>query len=108
MAASPWKEPDDFVFPSRNRKTPISGNVARDALYRALGVLGIIKAERTRRCLGFHGWRAFLNSRLIHEKVPKAEVQKVIGHVTDAMTEDTYFRLSRCTTKAKPASWTIS
>jgi integrase len=93
MDSSPWKEPTDFVFPTRNRKTPILFKTVRSGLYRALGCLGITEEVRTQRRINFHSWRHFLNTALIHNHVPIAEVQKTTGHITKSMTEDVYFHL---------------
>jgi len=90
---SPWKDPEDFVFPSPHRKTPMYFDTPREALYRALETIGISEKERQRRGLFFHSWRHFFNSTLIHGKVPLAEIKRVTGHASDKMAEDTYFHL---------------
>lgn len=93
MDSSPWTEPTDFVFPSKNRKTPILFKTVRSGLYRAMECLGITQEVRTQRRIDFHSWRHFLNTALIHDRVPIAEVQKTTGHLTKSMTEDVYFHL---------------
>lgn len=94
MNRLPWKEPTDLVFPSRNRKTPMQFKTPRESLYRALTRINVPESVRTQRCLDFHSWRAFYNSAMVHARVPKAEIQRTTGHVSDAMTEKTYFRLN--------------
>ena len=52
--------------------------------------IGITSEERIKRRISFHSWRHWLNSLLINEKVPLHKVRAIVGHNTDAMTQNYY------------------
>jgi len=60
------------------------------ALFTALEIIGIDKAERKRRNITFHSWRHFLNSLLINSKIPIQKIQSITGHMTAQMTSHYY------------------
>jgi integrase len=69
------------------KKIPVSRATVYNALYKALGKIGIDEDERKRRHLVMHGWRHFLNTYLQTEKVPEYQVMETTGHLTKEMKE---------------------
>lgn len=82
----------DFVF--CNKSKPFTHNNILKHLKIALGNIGISDQERKTRNITFHSWRHYFNTKLIKEGVPLPIVQAIIGHSSNAMTEN-YTKLSK-------------
>ena len=87
---SPFQNEDAFIFFSTSNDRPIQGHFLLNSLYDNLLKIGISKKERIDRRISFHSWRHWLNSLLINEKIPLHKVRAIVGHSTDAMTENYY------------------
>jgi len=79
-----------FVFYSIYPDKPMDQREATEALYAALGRIGIDEKMRKERGLDFHAWRHTFNSLLIDRRVPLQAVQSVTGHLTPEMTQRYY------------------
>ena len=90
QASNIWKGDDAFLFQSDKPNRPMYPENLRDELYRQLGKIGIDAAEKERRQLCFHSWRHFFNSLLVNSNISKFKVQSLIGHQSNAMTENYY------------------
>ena len=84
--------PDAFLFLGEKKpvEKPAEKVVFVRALFTALEIIGIDKAERKRRNITFHSWRHFLNSLLINSKIPIQKIQSITGHMTAQMTSHYY------------------
>ncbi len=94
MDASPFREPEDLVFWGKDQAHPLDAKRISEALYSALGKIGICEEERRRRNISFHSWRYFLNSLLRARQIADPIVQRVTGHRSLTMTER-YTRFNR-------------
>lgn len=81
-----FSDPNIFVFHGDDLFRPIDHKVISKRLYNALECIGISDCERRSRNLTFHSWRHFLNTNL-RTLVADADLQKITGHRTIAMTE---------------------
>ena len=77
-----------FLFSKNGGKRPIRGQRLKDALYFALEKMGIDKKERKERNIVFHSSRHFANSQFIGAGISSVKTQQVIGHASNAMTEN--------------------
>jgi integrase len=66
---------------------PVEGDKIRQALYRALGRIGITDQERRRRHLCFHSWRHWYNT-MLRGQVSDAKLRLLTGHQTQAMCDN--------------------
>jgi integrase/recombinase XerD len=78
---------DGFVFSEDGGKTPITMERINRGFEKALGNIGIGRAERLKRNLSFHAWRHFFNTLLRVNNVTDAKVQSVTGHRSKKMTD---------------------
>ena len=90
MDAAQWKDDDAFVFENTPHDVPMNPEILRDELYSMMGRIGINEEKRTERQLCFHSWRHFFNSLLVNANISKFKTQSLIGHQSDAMTENYY------------------
>lgn len=86
-------ESEGFVFSLTGGKTPMSGRVFTNALYRKLREIGVTEEERQERGLSFHSWRHFFNTQLVAGGVTGEVTRAVVGHESENMT-DHYLHLS--------------
>ena len=86
LDASPWKEPDHFLFYSADPKKPMSHKKIDTDFARALHAAGIDEKKRRERVLSFHSWRHWSNSFLVNKGLPPLRAQQVIGHTSLKMT----------------------
>ena len=86
MESSPFKEPDDFVFWGKDRRTPIDNKTIVEVLYKALAAIGISDAERRERNITFHSWRHAFNTHM-RGKIADSKLRRMTGHKTAQMTE---------------------
>lgn len=86
LEASPWKDPDHFVFYSADRNKPMSHHKIDKDFHGALDEAGIKEEERRRRNLSFHSWRHWCNSFLVNKGLPVLRAQQLIGHTSLKMT----------------------
>ena len=77
-----------FIFSKTGGRRPVTGQRLKDALYFALTKMGIDKKERKERNIVFHSSRHFANSQFIGAGISSVKTQQVIGHASDAMTEN--------------------
>jgi integrase len=77
-----------FVFSFTAGKTGAHGQKTTEALYTALEKIEIKEKERKERNITFHSWRHFFNTFLRAANLTDAKVQAIIGHKTQAMTEN--------------------
>jgi integrase len=90
QASNIWKGDDAFLFQSDKPNRPMYSENLRNELYKQLGKIGIDAVEKERRQLYFHSLRHFFNSLLVNSNISKFKVQSLIGHQSDAMTENYY------------------
>ncbi len=90
QACNIWKGDNAFLFQSDKPNRPMYPENLRDELYKQLGKIGIDAVEKERRQLCFHSLRHFFNSLLVNSNISKFKVQSLIGHQSDAMTENYY------------------
>ncbi|MBO4388185.1 MAG: site-specific integrase [Spirochaetales bacterium] len=81
------REPEEFIFCSPYKETPITRSYILGSLYAAMDKIGIGPAERKSRRITFHSWRHYLNSRLRLAGLPDVLTQEITGHATQEMTE---------------------
>jgi len=79
--------PEGYVFSLDNGKTPMSGRVLANSLYRKMREIGISEEKRIERGLSFHSWRHFFNSQLVAAGVSGEVTRAVIGHESEEMTD---------------------
>ena len=85
---------NEYVFSFKCGVTPVHGQRLTASLYIALDKIGVKEKERKERNITFHSWRHFFNTFLRAANLTDAKVQAIIGHKTQAMTENyTKFRL---------------
>ena len=89
MAISRWgePEPEDIVFWSRDRHTPLSKTAILKQFKQALKRIGIEEPERKKRVLVFHSYRHGFNT-LIRGKIPDEQLRRVTGHKTLTMSDN--------------------
>ena len=90
LDASPWKDPDSFVFYSAEPTKPMSHKKIDKDFRRAVNTIGLSEEARQARSISFHSWRHFANSMLLNEGIPLIRVQAQIGHQSQAMSEKYY------------------
>lgn len=78
---------EGYVFSFSLGETPATGARTTEALYEALGNIGIDEEERKRRNLVFHSWRRFANTYLRSRGLPDAKVRQLTRHGSESMTE---------------------
>jgi integrase len=76
-----------FVFSADGGVTPISHKILIKGFYRALGKIGMEKAEIKKRGLCLHAWRHFCNTELQKAGLSIRQVQAVTGHKSQRMTD---------------------
>ncbi len=86
MASSPYQEPEDLVFWSRDGAHPLTKTTLLAGLRRAYTRSGIPLADQKSRNLCFHSWRHGFNT-LVRGKVPDEQLRRVTGHKTIAMSD---------------------
>ena len=84
--ASPFAEPQDFVFWASERYKVLDNQVINRALHRALASIGIDEQERRRRNIVFHSWRHFANT-FLRGRVPEPTLRLVVGHSSEALSD---------------------
>jgi integrase len=77
----------NYIFSLGDGLRPCTASRVDDALYRALGEIGIDKIKRKERRIAFHSWRAFANTYFRSSGVPDAKVREITRHASKAMTE---------------------
>ena len=89
MAVPRWgePEPEDIVFWSRDRQTPLSKTAILKQFKQALKRIGIKETERKERILLFHSYRHGFNT-LIRGKIPDEQLRRVTGHKTLTMSDN--------------------
>ncbi len=97
----PLFEPEVFVFHGDDLRKPIDHKVVGKRLYRALEHIGISEEERRERNLSFHSWRHFANLYL-RPLMDDADLRKITGHRTQAMTEHYDHAAEQTITRIKP------
>ena len=90
LEENPHPGEDRFVFYSVNPDRPMNQREATEALYVALGKIGIDEEARKSRGLDFHAWRHTFNSLLVDRRIPLQAVQSVTGHLSEEMTQRYY------------------
>jgi len=89
-----FAEWDGYIFSFNAGRTPASCNKVLDALYDAMGKIGISKESAQEKGLCFHSWRRFNNTYLRTKNVPDVKIRAQTGHVTEEMTDHyTDFRI---------------
>jgi integrase len=73
-----------YVLSQTRGERPATPNLARQALIRALEALGI---DWKARGLSFHSWRHTMNSILRSNGIADPLTQRMIGHISQEMTE---------------------
>ncbi len=86
LSQSPYKEPEDLVFYSKDRHTPIDNKTILVKFYSALEKIGIAEEKRKKRGITFHSWRHFFNTYVRSRGIPDSKIQGVTGHKTIQMT----------------------
>jgi len=86
---SPWKDLDNFVFPSAPDR-PIANHIVLRVLFDAMRAAGISDIDRRKRNISFHSWRHFYNSVLVNGRIPLVKLQSIVGHTSDRMTATYY------------------
>lgn len=86
-------ESEGFIFSLTGGKSPMSGRVLANALYRKLREIGITEEERQERGLSFHSWRHFFNTQLVAGGLTGEMTRAVVGHEDGEMTTH-YLHLS--------------
>jgi integrase len=82
-----FAEWEGYLFSYTAGKTPATGARVADALYDALGKIGIDDTTRRERGLVFHSWRRFANTYLRSRGLPDAKVRQLTRHKAESMTE---------------------
>ena len=77
--------PEEKLFSVAGK--PVSSELIRDGLYRAMARMGVTEEERRKRNITFHSWRHFLNSQLLSHGINESKTRKITGHSTESMTE---------------------
>ncbi|WP_319476857.1 tyrosine-type recombinase/integrase [Marispirochaeta aestuarii] len=90
MDASPFKEPENYIFYSERADRPMLGKDMTAELYRALKKIGIKQEQRKERGIVFHSWRHWYNSLLLNKGISSEKVRSLTGHSTDRMTQNYY------------------
>jgi integrase len=82
LAETPhWEIEDPYVFYSEAPDKPMSGDLLRHGLLRAMAAAGI---DTTGRKVDFHSFRHYYASRMA-DRMAAAEVARVTGHKSKAM-----------------------
>ena len=76
-----------FVFSETGGDKPVNRNYLYNGLRKALQNIGISEKEIDERGLNVHAWRHFCNTVLQDGGLNVKQVQAVIGHKTEKMTE---------------------
>lgn len=76
-----------YIFSRSGGDKPIEGARINEAVKEALAEIGIDEAERVKRNISFHSWRAFANTYFLGRGISKELVQDITRHESDAMTE---------------------
>jgi integrase len=76
----------EYVFQNSSGTKPIDHKLIDKYLYRALSSIGINAEERLSRNITFHSWRHAFDT-YTRPHVSDADLRKVIGHRTPAMTD---------------------
>jgi integrase len=83
---SPYQEPEDLVFWSRDGRHALSKTAILAGLRRALARSGISLEQQKELNVCFHSWRHSFNT-LIRGKVPDEQLRRATGHKTLAMSD---------------------
>lgn len=78
---------DGYIFIYDNGALPMRRSCILRNLRYALKRTGVSLEAQKERCICFHSWRHYLNSRLRVSGVPDVVVKAVTGHSTDQMME---------------------
>ena len=78
---------DGYVFSEDGGEKPVGREKIHRQFEKALGKIGINRADRLERKLSFHSWRHFLNTLLRMSNVADSKVQSVTGHRSMRMTD---------------------
>jgi integrase len=81
------KNDQGYLFSDDGGKTPVTVDRIRRGFDKALGKIGISRAEKLERNLSFHAWRHFFNTFMRVRNVADSKVQSVTGHLTKKMTD---------------------
>lgn len=93
IKASP--NPDNqYIFWGDRTTRPIYQPSILKWLYNAFEQIGIDDEMRRQRNLNFHAFRHFYNSLLIDAGIPMQKVQALTGHLTEEMTNETYYHVT--------------
>lgn len=84
-----------YLFAKTTQDKPIANFTIRKQYYKALERIGISKEEREERCIDFHSWRRYYNTRLIVKGIPLPIIQAIIGHSNDGKMTEHYTKLSK-------------
>jgi integrase len=76
-----------FVFSLTGGDKPVNRNYLYHGLRKALQNIGITEKEIDERGLNVHAWRHFCNTELQDGGLSVKQVQAVIGHKTEKMTD---------------------
>lgn len=85
---------NSFIFSKTTKDKPIANFSVRKELYKALERMGITKEERVKRCIDFHSWRRYYNTRLLVKGTPVPIIQAIMGHSSDGKMTKHYTKLS--------------
>jgi integrase len=77
---------ESLVFQGLVDATPMDHKAIAKHLHTALEVIDISRDDRIERNITFHSWRHFFNT-FMRGKVSDAQLQRVTGHKTEAMTD---------------------
>ena len=83
---APHNSDNTFIFSNSLGTKPVDHKLIAKRLYAALSQIGIDERERRKRNITFHSWRHAFNTNLLG-KVSEADLRRVIGHRTTAMTD---------------------
>jgi integrase len=78
--------PEDILFWSVNRTTPLTKTAILKQMKAALTRIGITEEQRLQRNIVFHSYRHGFNS-YVRGKVPDEQLRRVTGHRSEAMTD---------------------